>query len=54
MRLRNVASATIGGFSSAGARCRRQDFPVARPEVRGVNVTVQQETEIRIELAQLP
>ena len=27
-----------------------QDSPVARPEVRGVNVTAQQETEIRIEL----
>jgi hypothetical protein len=27
-----------------------QDSPAARPEVRGVNVTAQQETEIRIEL----
>src|SRR5882762_11393081 len=31
-------------------RVAAQDSPVARPEVRGVNVTVQQETEIRIEL----
>jgi AMIN domain-containing protein len=31
-------------------RVAAQVSPVARPEVRGINVTVQQETEIRIEL----